>query len=546
MSTVASSRRLRLSRRAILGGLIALTGLSGASGLAGLVACSGPAVPDRHTLIDSRDNYDPRSLDPALSTDVPTGRAVSYVFDGLTRFTPKAAVVPDLATSWELAADGVTYTFHLRHGVRFHDGTSFSAADVRHSWERVLDPATRGGRGWPLYPIRGAQEFAAGKASGIAGLQVVNDSTIRITLTEPFAIFPKMLAMPATAIVPKVTPPNFGEHPIGTGPWKFVAWHHDDYLLFARNTQYHDGAPLADSLEARIIPELSTAEAEFQAGNVDVFEVPAQESPSWQANEETRPLLQSAPSLRLIYGAINTTRGPLRDVRVRQAINLAVDRGMILRRLMGGRGTLAAGVIPPSLDGFNPSLAAYPYDTTRARALLREAGYPDGIDIELWTSQSEQFPRIAQTIQAYLGQVGIRVKIVQRDASSMREAARNGKTDIALKDWYADYPDAENFLYPLLHSANRGVGGNVSFFSDAAFDSVVSKARREPDDQKRFVLYREADSLAHEQAPMLFMFFYTEVYAVQPWLKGFTVPSIFTGERWTAAHIERPPKQPAK
>jgi peptide/nickel transport system substrate-binding protein/oligopeptide transport system substrate-binding protein len=511
------------------------------AGLLAVYGCGGTTVPDRRTLIDSRDNYDPRSLDPALSTDVPTGRAVSYVFDGLTRFTPKAQVVPDLATSWELAADGVTYTFHLRTGVQFHDGTPFSAADVRHSWERVLDPKTRGGRGWPLYPIHGAKEYAAGTASTIAGLSVLNDSTIRVTLTEPFAIFPKMLAMPATAIVPRHTPPDFGEHPIGTGPWKFVAWHHDDYLLFARNPRYHDGAPVADSLQARIIPELSTAAAEFQAGNVDVLQVPAQESPSWESNEETRPLLQSAPSLRLIYGAINTTRGPLRDVRVRQAINMAVDRGMILKRLMGGRGTLAAGVIPPSLDGYNATLGAYPYDTTRARALLREAGYPNGIDIELWTSQSEQFPRMAQTIQAYLARVGIRVKLVQRDASSMREAARNGKTDLALKDWYADYPDAENFLYPLLHSANRGVGGNVSFYSNQTFDSVVSRARREPDDQRRFALYREADSLAHDQAPMLFMFFYTELYAVQPWLKGFTVPSIFTGERWTTAHIERPP-----
>lgn len=530
MSTAVLRRALRESRGAVLAALTALA------------ACGGSSTPDRRTLIDSRDNYDPRSLDPALSTDVPTGRAVSYVFDGLTRFTPKAQVVPDLAKSWELSSDGVTYTFHLRRGVRFHDGSSFSSADVRHSWERALDPKTRGGRGWPLYPIRGAKEFAAGTASGIAGLVVTNDSTIQISLTEPFAIFPKMLAMPATAIVPKLTPPDFGEHPIGTGPWKFVAWHHDDYLLFARNSQYHEGAPLADSLEARIIPELSTAEAEFEAGNVDVLQVPAQESPSWESNEETRRLLQSAPSLRLIYGAINTTRGPLRDVRVRQAINLAVDRGMILKRLMGGRGTLAAGVIPPSLDGYSPTLTPYPYDSARARALLRQAGYPNGIDIEIWTSQSEQFPRIAQTIQAYLARVGIRVKIVQRDASSMREAARNGKTDIALKDWYADYPDAENFLYPLLYSANRGVGGNVSFFNDATFDTVVAKARREPNDGKRIALYRQADSLAHVEAPMLFMFFYTELYAVQPWLKGFTVPSIFTGERWTKARIERPTK----
>ena len=549
MSTAVLSRGLTESPAAGLARLRRPAGLTRVAGIAGIAAlsaigmlsgCGGTSAPDRHVLIDSRDSYDPRSLDPALSTDVPTGRAVSYVFDGLARFTPKAEVVPDLATSWQLASDGVTYTYHLRQGVRFHDGTRFSAADVRHSWERALDPKTQGGRGWPLYPIKGAREFADGTAKTIAGLTAIDDSTIQITLTEPFAIFPKMLAMPATAIVPKRTPPDFGEHPIGTGPWKFVSWHHDDYLLFARNENYYEGAPLADSLEARIIPEQSTAEAEFEAGNVDVFQVPAQESPSWEANDEQRRLLQSAPSLRLIYGAINTTRGPLRDVRVRQAINLAVDRGMILRRLLGGRGTLAAGVIPPSLDGYDPSLAPYPYDSARARALLKDAGYPNGIDIELWTSQSDQFPRIAQTIQAYLARVGVRVKIVQRDASSMREAARNGKTDIALKDWYADYPDAENFLYPLLHTVNRGVGGNVSFFSNATFDSIVTKARREPDDQKRFVLYRQADSLAHAQAPMLFMFFYTELYAVQPWVKGFTVPSIFTGERWTKAYIQRP------
>jgi ABC-type transport system substrate-binding protein len=198
------------------------------------------------------------------------------------------------------------------------------------------------------------------------------------------------------------------------------------------------------------------------------------------------------------------------------------------------------------LPGADKTRKPYPHDVAKAKQLLTEAGHPNGIDLDLWVSTTPPFPKVAQTIQANLAQANIRVKLVQRDASSMREAARNGKTDIALKDWYADYPDAENFLYPLLHSANRGVGGNVSFFSNATFDSVVSKARREPDDKKRFALYREADSLAHEQAPMLFMFFYTELYAVQPWLKGFTVPSIFTGERWTMAHIERPPKTAPK
>ncbi|HXC25905.1 MAG TPA: ABC transporter substrate-binding protein [Gemmatimonadaceae bacterium] len=511
---------------------VALVGLT-AAGCGG----SESGVPTRRTLIDSRDGYDPRSLDPALSTDVPTGRAVAYLFDGLTRFTERAEVVPDLARSWEVSQDGLTYTFHLARNVHFHDGTPFSAADVKHSFVRVLDPKTRGGRGWPLYPILGAREYAQGKDMTIAGLVVLNDSTVRMTLTEPFAIFPKMLAMPVTSIVPQRIPADFGEHPIGTGPWKFVEWRHDDYLLFARNRSYHGGAPNMDSLETRIIPEPSTAVAEFESGNVDILSVPDRETHSWEENDEQRPLLQSAPSLRLIYVAVNTTHGPLADVRVRQALNYAIDRGTVLDRLLGGRGTLAAGVIPPALDGFDPTRRPYPYDTVRARALLREAGYPNGIDLKLWCSQSDPFPRIAQTIQAYLAQANIRVMIVERDASSMREAARHGTTDLALKDWFADYPDAENFLYPLLHSVNAGVGGNVSFYKNAIFDSIVSTARREQNSGKRAQLYLNADSIAFHDAPMIFLFFYKDLDAIQPWIRGFVVPSIFNGQRWKAVSI---------
>jgi peptide/nickel transport system substrate-binding protein/oligopeptide transport system substrate-binding protein len=346
-----------------------------------------------------------------------------------------------------------------------------------------------------------------------------------------------MLAMPVASIVPRRIPPDFGEHPIGTGPWKFVQWRHDDYLRFARNESYHGVAPLMDSLEARIVPEPSTAVAEFESGNVDILSVPDRETPTWEDNEEQRAMLQSAASLRLIYVAINTTHGPLADVRVRQAVNYAVDRSMILARLLGGRGTLATGVIPPSLNGFDPTRRPYPYDTARAKQLLAQAGYPNGIDVKLWCSQSDPFPRIAQTIQAYLAQANIRATIVQRDASSMREAARHGTTDMALKDWYADYPDAENFLYPLLHSTNVGVGGNVSFYKSSVFDSVVSAARREQDAVKRAQLYQTADRIEFRDAPMLFLFFYKDVDAVQPWIRGFVVPSIFNAQRWTTVSI---------
>ena len=262
---------------------------------------------------------------------------------------------------------------------------------------------------------------------------------------------------------------------------------------------------------------------------MDFLYIPESDTRRWENTDERSATLASAPGLRLWYMAINTTRGPLRDVRVRQAINYAVDPRTLLDQLIGGRGTLAGGVVPPALDG-GDSTRHYAYDTTKAKQLLIDAGLPDGMDVELWTGQTPPFPRLAEAIQSYLAKVGIRATIVQREAAAMREAARKGETDLALKDWFADYPDAENFLYPLLHSANKGVGGNVSFYQNPAFDKIVDAARREGDDAKRVALYRQADQLAFNDAPMLFLFFYKDLDAVQPWVRGFQLPSILNGQ----------------
>jgi ABC-type transport system substrate-binding protein len=508
-----------------------------------IAGCGSTGAPSRHELIDSRDQYDPRSLDPALSTDVPTGRAVGYVFDGLTRFDPNAKVEPALAERWDVTPDGLTYTFHLRRGVTFHDGSAFTAHNVLASWQRALDKTTKSGAASFLFPIKGAREFNAGTAKTVSGLAVRDDSTLIVTLAEPLAIFTKMLAMPVAAVVPNNVPANFGEHPIGTGPWKLVEWKHDDYLLFAKNASYFDGAPKTDSLRARIIAEPSTAVAEYESGNVDVLQIPASEASEWESDESRKPNLMSTPALELVYVGINTTRGPLADVRVRQAINYAIDVGAIIERLISGRGTRAAGVVPPALAGYDSARKPYPYDSAKARALLTAAGHPNGIDIELWTSTTPIYLRMAETMQAYLNQVGIRTKIVQREAAAVRGAARKGQTDLILKDWYADYPDAEDFLYPLLHSANKGAGGNVSFYSNPTFDSVVTASRHELDEGKRTQLYRQADSIAFQAAPMVFLYFYNELYAVQPWVKGFVPPVIFNGQRWTTVALDTAKKK---
>src|SRR6266498_1343050 len=421
------------------------------------------------------ETYDPRSLDPALSTDVPTGEMVTLLFDGLTQFDPDGKLLPGLSDRWTADRTAQRYVFHLRPGVSFHDGSPLVAADVKRSLLRVLNPATRGGRVWPLLPIAGAADFADGRARDVSGIAVLGDTAVAFTLTEPLAVFPKFLAMPVASVVPAAVPAEFGQRPVGTGPWRFMAWH-----------------------------------------------------PDW---------LQRKAALRAVYVPLNNGRGPLRDPRVRQAINHAVNVPEILRTVWNGRGVRAAGAIPPTLGGSDPGRKPYGYDTTEARRLLRAAGYPDGFAVQLWRSGTNvEMGRVAQAIQAQLAAVGIRVEIVSRDASSMREAVRKGDTDMAITDWWADYPDADNFLYPLFYSASFGPGGNYAFYRDRVTDSLIMVARRTVDQGARAALYRRIDNRVFEAAPWLYLWFPVDLWAVEPAIKGWDLPVIFNGQRWTKAH----------
>src|SRR5216117_2360645 len=516
--------------RALLG--LALVGLTAAT------ACGGKRAGAGGRGLTYYESYDPRSLDPALSTDVPTGEMVTLAFDGLTQFDADGRLLPALADRWTAGQDGSgsRYVFHLRPGVTFHDGTALTAAAVRASLLRVLSPATKGGRPWPLYPIAGAEAYAAGRAADVSGITVLGDSSIAFTLTEPLAIFPKFLAMPVASVVPAPPPGDPTQGPVGTGPWRFVAWQHDDYLRFARNPSYWGGAPAGDTLTVRIIPEPLTRAAEFEAGRISVVEIPFGETKKWE--QEHPDWLKRKPALRPIYVPLNNRRGPLRDARVRQAINHAVNVPEILRTVWNGRGALAAGSIPPTLGGSDRARRRYSYDTTEARRLLRAAGYPNGFSLQLWRSGTNvELGRVAQAIQAQLAAVGIQLEIVSRDASSMREAVRKGDTDMAILDWWADYPDADNFLYPLFHSASFGPGGNYAFYSDRVTDSLIMVARRTVDQPAREALYRRIDNRVFEAAPWLYLWFSVDLWAVQPTIEGWDLPVIFNGQRWTKARV---------
>jgi ABC-type transport system substrate-binding protein len=475
--------------------------------------------------------YDPRSLDPALSTDVPTGEVVALLFDNLTQFDVDAQLKPGLARSWETDSRGLTYTFHLRQDATFHDGRPIKAADVRASMLRALAPGVSGGRSWPLYPIAGARRYAAGQSREVPGITVRDDSTLSLTLEEPLNVFPKLLAMPVAAVIPTPTPADFDQHPTGSGPWKFVSWSHDDAILLSRNEKYWGGKPLADSLRIRIIPEPLTQAAEYESGQLSVVEVPVGETRRWEQGHADE--LQRRPGLKDLYVAINTSRGPLKDVRVRRALNHAVDVRTLLATVMADRGVLAAGSVPPGILGYDSTRAPYAYDPAKAKQLLSEAGHPNGFAIKLWRTQRAELARLAQSIQQNLAEVGIRAEIVERDASSARAAVRNGEADLFLTDWWADYPDPENFNYPLFHSRNRGPGGNYAFLADAALDSMILRARATPDEAEKAALSRNIDARVFELAPWIFLWFPVDVWASRPDVQGWRFPLVFTGQRWT-------------
>ena len=476
------------------------------------------------------ESYDPRSLDPAFSTDVPTGEMITMLYDGLTGFRPDGSLRPGLADRWTVADGGRRHVFHLRSGARFHDGTPVTAALVRASLLRVLDPQARGGRAWPLLPIAGARAFAAGQST-VPGIEVLGDTAVAFTLERPLAVFPKFLAMPVTAIVPHPAPADLAARPVGTGAWRFVGWQHDDQLTFARNPDYWDPAPEADTLVVRIIPEELTRAAEYESGRLAVVEIPFGETARWERDHPAE--LQRKPALRAVYVALNTRRGALRDARVRQAINHAVDVNAILGTIVAGRGVRARGSVPPTLPGGDTTRAGYAFDPAAARRLLTEAGFAGGVDLKLWRSGSNVvLGRVAQAVQSDLTAVGIRVELVTRDAASQREAARKGEADMAILDWWADYPDAENFLAPLFHSANHGPGGNYAFFTDPVTDSLLDQAQRTLDDEVRTALYRTIDERVYRAAPWLYLWFPVDLWAQHPSVTGWELPVIFNGQRW--------------
>ncbi|HEX9021444.1 MAG TPA: ABC transporter substrate-binding protein [Nitrospirota bacterium] len=487
----------------------------------------------------------PTTLDPALVTDVQGGGIAAKLFNGLVRFNENLELAPDIARSWSLSPDQLTYTFHLRHNVRFSSGRRITAGDVKYSFERVLLPKTRAPLTWVLDKIEGADDFIEGKAPDVSGIQLINDHTIVLKLKKPFGPFLSLLAMTTAYIVPREDVErlgqDFGTHPAGSGPYQLTEWKHGQRLVLTAREDYFEGKPRLRGMIYRIIPENLTAVLEFETGRLDVLQIPSSEYRRYTADPLWRDHVYGRPGLNTYYLGLNCTRPPLNDVRVRRALNMAIDRQRILNTIMEKRGVLANGPIPPELwkdKAWPRLLQGYAYDPEKAKALIREAG-AEGATINIYIKQEPEILDITEAIDTYLQKAGFAVKITQLDWSAFKHAVNEGKPDAFWLDWWADYPDPENFLYPLFHSASVGAGGNRTRCLDPELDRIIGTAQRTADEQKRYRLYREAEERVIQNAPWVFMWHKADYFVVQPWVKDFKIYPLYSIDKRMDISVKR-------
>lgn len=487
----------------------------------------------------------PTTLDPALITDVIGGNIAAKLFNGLIRFNENLDIVPDIALSWSLSPDQRTYTFHLRQDVRFSNGRKVTAKDVRYSFERVLTPSTRAPLTWVLERIEGADAFLAGKSTSISGIRIENDHTLLLKLDKPFGPFLSLLAMTTAYVVPREEVDrlgqDFGTHPVGSGPYVLTEWKHGQYLMLTENKDYFEGRPKLNGIYYNIIPEDLTAVMEFETGRLDVLLIPSSEYHRYTTDSAWRDLVYGKPGLNTYYLGLNCTRPPFNDVRVRQAVNMAVDRQKILNTVFEKRGVPAWGPIPPGLwkNGVvAPISDGYRYNPQQAKKLIQEAG-ATGKKIRIYISAEQDVIDIVEVIDEYLKTAGLQPEIVQLDWSALKQAVNEGKPDAFWLSWWADYPDPENFLYPLFHSASVGPGGNRTRCLDPELDRLIETAQRTMDERQRYRLYRQAEDRIIKNAPWVFMWHKADYFVLQPWVKDFKIYPIYSIDKGLDITVKR-------
>lgn len=449
-------------------------------------------------------NAPPDSLDPAKCNNVRCQRVMWAIYEPLVNLSKDLRqTIPGLAESWEASPDGLTYTFHLRRDVRFHDGTPFTAEAAKINLERNFVPASAF---YTATPPNVREKLLAGLISTI---NVRDPHTLVVTL--------KARKLHLLFFAPMVSPaalakhgPKIGENPVGTGPFRLSRWTADEIRL-AANPDYWGGRPNLSELSFRIIGDSRRTTEQFLAGRLDFL---PEVEPVYIERITTTPStkLIRVPTLSLYYLGLRNDRKPFDDRRVRQAVSGAIDVDRAILFISRGMGVPAYGPLPPGVDGHEPGARRAPYQPGVARRLLSEAGYGEGLRMSLvFNAGWGFFAELAQAIKADLGKIGIVVDLDPRPGyKELVAAVRQGQGDLFMYNWFIPSTDPDAWLGPLFQT---GSVDNLTRYSNRQFDALLEKARQALDAPQRLDLYRQAQQLLVDEAPMVFLFHEVRVSA---------------------------------
>ncbi len=475
------------------------------------------ATPGGNITITYKD--DVATLDPAIGYDWQNWSMIKSLFDGLMDYAPGTTDLrPGLAESYEVSEDGMTFTFTLREGVKFHNGREMTAEDVKYSLDRVTNPVTQSPGAGFFGAIEGYDAIASGEAETLSGVSVIDPQTVEIKLSRPDATFLHVMALNFASIVPQeavdAAEGDFGKMPVGTGAFKLDEWTIGQRLVFAKNGDYwRDGLPYLDSVTFEVGQEPIVALLRLQNGEVDVpgDGIPPAKFQEVMADPEQAARVVEGGQLQTGYITLNVTIPPLDNVDVRKAINMAINKERITQ-IINGRAVPANQPLPPSMPGYTEGYDGYAYDVEAAKALLAEAGFGDGFETELYVMNTDPNPRIAQAIQQDLAAIGVDAAIQSLAQANVIEAGGAGTAPMVWSGgmaWIADFPDPSNFFGPILGCAGAEEGGwNWAKFCDAEIDAAATEADSmlDPSAPERLQMWSDVYMSVMEQAPWVPVF----------------------------------------
>jgi peptide/nickel transport system substrate-binding protein len=492
-----------------------------------LIGCGHRGTGDFSNVFRYNQSEGITSLDPAFARNIENIWACDHLFDGLVEMGPDLLVRPAIAHGWQIGDSGRTYIFQLRPDVLYHDHPAFPggkgrrvvAGDVLYSYERIRDPRTASPGRWIFdHVLPGSEGFSA-----------IDDSTFQIRLLRPFPPFLGILSMIYGGIVPREVIEqegrSFREHPVGAGPFRFFHWKEGVKLVLQRNEHYYqtddkgNKLPYLDAITVGFVKDRNAEFLSLVKGELDMMSgadgafLNELVDPKGNIRDKytDRIHLERSPALATDYLGflLDTTgtaviQGPWKDVRLRQAMNFALDRERIISHLMHGIGSPARSILPPNMPG--GSGKGYGHDPGKARALMTDAGFPNGKGLPpLKLTVTASYLELCELIQHDLAEFGVKVIVDVVPLGTHKEGVANGDFGCFRKNWMADYPDAENFLL-LFNSANKAPAGpNYTRFSDPEFDRIYQKSLATADEDERLRLYAQMDSIVIAQAPAVFL-----------------------------------------